>query len=132
MTPILHAVSRIVGWWYIPDLVFWILLVLPRPHSCKTREGKTRESTIYGTVIFIFLAYVQAQAYQGLPSTFYDILQVPLDSSQQQLHKANRTFARKYHPDKGGEGEVFIQGRLAYLVLKDPVTRFAYDRCDTH
>ena len=62
---------------------------------------------------------------------YYDILGVDLDFTEEELNKANRAFARKNHPDRGGMEEVFIQGRLAYNILKDPIMRFAYDRYET-
>lgn len=63
-----------------------------------------------------------------MPTNFYDILDVHLDFTEEELNKASRAFMRKNHPDKGGVEEIFTQGRLAYDVLKDPIKRFAYDR----
>lgn len=49
------------------------------------------------------------------------------------LKLAFRAFARKYHPDRPGVGKQgeawFIQVRDAFEALRDPVVRFAYDRC---
>ncbi len=61
---------------------------------------------------------------------YYQILGVARDSSQQEIQKAYRQLARKYHPDvskeKGAE-EKFKKASEAYEVLKNPETRKKYD-----
>lgn len=61
---------------------------------------------------------------------YYEILGVSRTASEEQISKAYRKLARKYHPDvskeKGAE-EKFKQIAEAYAVLKDPEKRKQYD-----
>ena len=61
---------------------------------------------------------------------YYEILGVPRDASQDDIQKAYRKLARKYHPDvnktKGAE-EKFKKIGEANEVLKDPEKRKKYD-----
>ncbi|XP_062028982.1 chaperone protein dnaJ A6-like [Rosa rugosa] len=59
---------------------------------------------------------------------YYDILEVPKNSSQDDLKKAYRRAAMKHHPDKGGDVEKFKELGHAYKVLSDPQQRVIYDR----
>lgn len=58
---------------------------------------------------------------------YYEILGVPKDASPDDIKKAFRKAAMKYHPDKGGDKEKFQKIQEAYDVLKDPETRAGYD-----
>jgi curved DNA-binding protein CbpA len=64
---------------------------------------------------------------------FYQILGVYPNVDENGLKLAFRAFAKRYHPDRPGvgkEGEaLFMAVRDAFEALKDPVVRFAYDRC---
>ncbi|KAF9649502.1 hypothetical protein BDM02DRAFT_3186261 [Thelephora ganbajun] len=129
----LYVIGRMAGWYYIPDVVTRQLVNFSRryirnPPKPGTPAFSRHYRIAYATVVLGFLAYNLVEAHRAMPMNFYDVLDVHLDFTEEELNKANRAFARKNHPDRGGTEEVFIQGRLAYNVLKDPITRFAYDR----
>ncbi len=61
---------------------------------------------------------------------YYDILGVPREASDDQVKKAFRKLAQKWHPDVNKEphaGERFKEINEAYQVLSDPQRRQAYD-----
>jgi molecular chaperone DnaJ len=59
---------------------------------------------------------------------YYKILGVPRDASQEEIKKAYRRLAHKYHPDKGGDEKKFKEINEAYQVLGNPQKRAQYDR----
>jgi curved DNA-binding protein len=66
---------------------------------------------------------------------YYKTMGVPRDASQDDIKRAYRKLARKYHPDvsKDPQAEArFKELGEAYEVLKDPEKRVAYDRLGTN
>ncbi len=60
---------------------------------------------------------------------YYKILGVSRNASTEEIKKAFRRLAHKYHPDKeGGDAEKFKEVNEAYQVLSDPKKRAQYDR----
>jgi len=67
---------------------------------------------------------------------YYQVLGVPRDTTEQQVKKAYRKLAMKYHPDRnpGNEkwaNEKFKEVNEAFSVLGDPEKRRQYDRFGT-
>ncbi len=62
---------------------------------------------------------------------YYKIMGVDRDATQEDIKRAYRKLARKYHPDvskeEGAQGK-FQEMQEAYEVLKDPEKRAAYDQ----
>lgn len=62
---------------------------------------------------------------------YYSVLGVERDASQEDIKRAYRRLARKYHPDVSKESDAdarFKEVGEAYEVLKDPEKRAAYDQ----
>jgi molecular chaperone DnaJ len=62
---------------------------------------------------------------------YYETLGVARDADKEELKRAYRRMARKYHPDvnkDAGAEETFKQISKAYEVLSEPETRARYDR----
>lgn len=59
---------------------------------------------------------------------YYDILGIQKGASEEEIKKAFRTLAHKYHPDKkGGDEAKFKEVSEAYAVLSDKKKRAEYD-----
>ncbi|MDR2973692.1 MAG: molecular chaperone DnaJ [Propionibacteriaceae bacterium] len=66
-----------------------------------------------------------------MTTDYYGVLGVPKDASEEDIKKAYRKLAMKYHPDVATEEnsvEKFKQIGEAYEVLSDPQKRSMYDR----
>lgn len=59
--------------------------------------------------------------------TYYEILGVHPKATNLEINTAYRKLAKKNHPDKGGDGEVFKQINRAKETLLEPSKRKAYD-----
>ena len=62
---------------------------------------------------------------------YYQVLGVSKDASQQEIKKAFKQLAKKYHPDVSKEPdaeEKFKEVQEAYAVLSDENKRSQYDR----
>jgi len=62
---------------------------------------------------------------------YYEVLGVSRDATQEEIKKAYRRLAKRYHPDlnkDGGSAEKFKEVAEAYEVLSDPEKRAQYDR----
>ena len=62
---------------------------------------------------------------------YYQVMGVPRTASQDEIKRAYRKLARKYHPDVSKEKdaeEKFKELQEAHEVLKDPEKRAAYDQ----
>src|SRR6056297_453001 len=67
-----------------------------------------------------------------MPRDYYDVLGVDKDASQDEIKKAYRKKAMKYHPDKNPDDkeaeEKFKEVSEAYSVLSDEDKRKKYDQ----
>lgn len=66
-----------------------------------------------------------------MPKDYYDILGVKKDASKEEIKKAYKTLAKKYHPDmnkEAGAQEKFKEINEAAQVLGDEEKRSQYDR----
>lgn len=62
---------------------------------------------------------------------YYETLGIPRDASKEDIKRAYRRLARKYHPDvnkEAGAEDRFKEISRAYEVLSEPETRGRYDR----
>jgi DnaJ-class molecular chaperone len=59
---------------------------------------------------------------------YYAILEIPRNASEDDIKRAYKKSALKFHPDKGGDPERFKEISEAYQILQDPQKKAAYDR----
>lgn len=58
---------------------------------------------------------------------YYDILEIPYNSSEELIKSSYKKLARKNHPDAGGDVSKFYEISQAYQTLIDPIARQDYD-----
>lgn len=66
-----------------------------------------------------------------MPRDYYEILGISRDADKEEIKRAYRRLARKYHPDvnsEPGADEKFKEINRAYEVLSEPEMRSRYDR----
>ena len=61
-------------------------------------------------------------------TSYYDILNLKPDASQNDIKKAYKKMAMKHHPDKGGDEKLFKEIGEAYQVLSNEQQRQIYDQ----
>ena len=59
---------------------------------------------------------------------YYKTLGVPRNATKEEIKKAYRALAHKYHPDKGGDEARFKEINEAYQILSDERKRGQYDQ----
>jgi len=63
---------------------------------------------------------------------YYKTLGVERSATQDDIKKAYRKLAMKYHPDRGGDSKKFQEIQEAYATLGDDEKRFQYDNPNQH
>src|ERR1700752_3174435 len=60
---------------------------------------------------------------------YYDVLGVAPDAGADEIKRAYRRLARRYHPDISGDdrASAFLEASRAYEILNDPRRRRSYD-----
>lgn len=76
--------------------------------------------------------YLILDTFSFVAKDYYDILGVSRNASVDEIKKAYRQLAQKYHPDKpGGDETKFKEINESYQVLSDPKKRQQYDQFGT-
>jgi Ca-activated chloride channel family protein len=66
-----------------------------------------------------------------IENDYYAVLGIPQSATDEEIRRAYRALARRYHPDSRTESApttLFHDVQTAYAVLSDPLQRRAYDR----
>lgn len=136
----LPVIASWLGWRFVPDIASRVLLgyfhkfyasVFRRqPPPANSSLYNTHRRYMYALVVLCYMTYTFHKTATSIGPNYYEMLGVSPNADEAALKGGFRAFARKYHPDRTGpQGEtLFMEVRDAYEALKDPVTRFAYDR----
>ena len=62
-----------------------------------------------------------------MAKSFYEVLKVEPGIGSWELTKKYNACVSEYHPEKGGNVDIFKYIKLVYEVLKSPATRSEYD-----
>ena len=108
--------------------------------SIKSISVRCRPSSGFFTVLSLCQSRRLPQTLQALPpptheplshflnmTSFYDVLGVNLNATPTQVKKAFYNLALLYHPDKGGDADVFKFLSMVSEVLQDKKRRADYD-----
>ncbi|RHZ75386.1 hypothetical protein Glove_214g36 [Diversispora epigaea] len=125
-----------LGWTFFPhlatNLIQKIYYKIFYPAGVKPQQQKyeIHRRRIYIFIVLIYLLYTIADVITSRSSNYYDVLKVDRDFTTKEIKTNLRKLQLAFHPDKnkGQEGAQFIEIRVAYDTLTDPVKRFAYDR----
>lgn len=62
-----------------------------------------------------------------IDTLLYDLLGIEPAATAAEIKAAHRAAAKRFHPDRGGDGARFVAVTRAYHVLSDPALRRRYD-----
>lgn len=136
----LNQITSFVGWAFLPNIAtrqllpifhrFYRVVLHRNPPPPGTPLYAQHYRYTYAFAILSYLLYNLISVTWSMPPNFYEKLGVDPEVEENALKLAFRQFARKNHPDRvGPEGvEKFVDVRTAFEALKNPTTRFAYDR----
>ena len=98
------------------------------PEASVSRLGLDHRSGYFCTAAIVVVILTTASA---VSEDLYQILGVSRNASKDEIRKAHRKLALKYHPDKNSDDDAqarFKRIQEAYDVLSDEEKRAAYDR----
>eukprot|EP00928_Gymnodinium_smaydae_P047922 TRINITY_DN32004_c0_g1_i1.p1 TRINITY_DN32004_c0_g1~~TRINITY_DN32004_c0_g1_i1.p1 ORF type:complete len:1020 (-),score=160.42 TRINITY_DN32004_c0_g1_i1:288-3053(-) len=100
-------------------------------YSLATSESRRSELTKLLVELLMRSSSKTTDQTAGRQQNLYELLGVPRDASAEDIKKAYRKLALKYHPDKNDDPlaqQLFIQITEAYRVLSDKGLRERYDK----
>ncbi|TFK26319.1 hypothetical protein FA15DRAFT_667614 [Coprinopsis marcescibilis] len=125
-----YAANAVLNFIYSTPAAHSLLRITPTPRGSP--QHRRHYGFTFAIIILGYLLYTMISSALSAPLNFYETLGVPHTVDAPGLTKAFRQFARTHHPDRpdiGAKGaDLFIYVRDVYEALKDPATRFAYDR----